>query len=61
MAEDVFIEIVTKKFCTELTKDRIRRYYPPYIAEWKCNGIDMAERAEHSEKVAAIMRSVGLC
>lgn len=47
MGSNVFLDIVGKKICTEAKKACIRRDYPPHIAEWKCNVIDMAERAEH--------------
>lgn len=56
MTTNDFIEIVGKKICTEATKARIRRDYPPHIAEWKCNVIDMAERAEHIERLVAMMQ-----
>lgn len=58
MTIDVFMEIISKKIYTEVTKACIRRDYPPHIAEWKCNCIDMAERAEHIDHVAAMMLSV---
>lgn len=58
MTIDVFMEIIGKKICTEVTKACIRRDYPLHIAEWKCTCIDMAERAEHIEHVAAMMLSV---
>lgn len=47
MATYDLMDIVGKKICTEAIKARIRRDYPPHIAEWKSHVIDMAERGEH--------------
>lgn len=58
MGSNELIIIVGKKICTEVTKARIRRDFPPYIAEWKCHVIDMAERGEHIERLVAIMQPV---
>ena len=43
MTEKEFIEIVAKKFYTEVTKACIRRDYPPHIAWWRCNVIDITD------------------
>ena len=47
MTKNDFIEIVVKKICAEATKALIRHDYPPHIADWKCNVIDMVERADY--------------
>lgn len=46
MVTDVLFDIFVKKVFIEAVKLRVRHDNPPYIAEWKCNVIDMAERAE---------------
>lgn len=60
MTTNDFFEIVGKRICTEATKARIRRDYPPHIAEWKCTVIDLVERAEHIERLVAMMQPAGL-
>lgn len=60
MATYDLMDIVGKKICTEAIKARIRRDYPPHIAEWKCHVLDMAERSEYIERLGAMMQSVGL-
>lgn len=60
MATYDLMDIVGKKICTEAIKARMRRDYPPHIAEWKSHVIDMAERSEYIEGLGAMMQSVGL-
>lgn len=57
MTENVFIDNVAKKLYSELTKACIRRDYPPHIAWWRCNVIDMVDRSEHIEQLAAMTGS----
>ncbi len=47
------MDIVGKKICTEAIKARIRRDYPPHIAEWKSHVIDMAEKSGHIERLVS--------